>query len=83
MVKWMDSDKPPVKATVYPDPQSAVDGLLDAWLPRLIESNEILMAALVKLRDSYLAGTPLAEAAETLSEVKDALEWAAMVQKGS
>jgi hypothetical protein len=80
----MDSPtKPPVKATAYPDPQSAVDAVLEAWLPRLIESNEMLMAALVRLRDFYLAGTPPVEAEEALAQVKVALDWAAMVQKGS
>jgi hypothetical protein len=80
----MDSPKkPPVNATVFPDPQSAVDAVLEAWLPRLIESNEILMAALMKLRDFYLAGTPPAEAEEALAQVKAALEWAATVQKVS
>ena len=80
----MDSPKkPPVNATVFPDPQSAVDAVLEAWLPRLIEINEILMAALVKLRDFYLAGTPAVEAEEALEEVKAALDRAAMVQKSS
>jgi hypothetical protein len=84
MFELMDSpEKPAVKATAYPDPQSAVDAVLEAWLPRLIENNEALMAALVTLRDYYLAGTPPAEAEEALAQVKVALERAALVQKGS
>jgi hypothetical protein len=76
-------DKTPVNAIAYPDPQAAVDAVLEAWLPRLIESNEVLSAALVRLRDFYLAGTPPMEAGDALAQVKTALEWAAMVQKGS
>jgi hypothetical protein len=75
--------KPPVTAIAYPDAQSAVDAVLEAWLPRLIESNELLMAALIKLRESYLTGTPLGEADEALAQAKTALEQAAVVQKGS
>jgi hypothetical protein len=75
--------KPPVKAMAYPDAQSAVDGVLEAWLPRLIESNELLMAALIKLRECYLTGTPPDDAGEALARAKAALEQAAMVQKGS
>jgi hypothetical protein len=75
--------KPPVKAVAYPDAQSAVDAVLEAWLPRLIASNEVLMAALIKLRESYLTGTPPDEAAEVLAQAKAAVEQAAMVQKGS
>ena len=75
--------KPAVHAIAYPDAQSAVDAVLEAWLPRLIESNEVLMAALVRLREFYLAGTLPAEAADALAEVEAALERAARVQKGS
>jgi hypothetical protein len=76
-------DKTPANAIAYPDPQAAVDAVLEAWLPRLIESNEVLSAALVRLRDFYLAGTPPMESGDALAQVKTALEWAAMVQKGS
>jgi hypothetical protein len=74
---------PPVKAMAYPDAQSAVDAVLEAWLPRLIASNEVLMAALVRLRESYLTGTPPEAAGEALAQAKAAIEQAAMVQKGS
>ena len=74
--------KPSVTAIAYPDAQSAVDAVLEAWLPRLIESNERLMTALVKLRESYLTGTPPGEADEVLAQAKTALAQAAMVQKG-
>jgi hypothetical protein len=42
---WDTDRKPPAKAIIFQDPQTAIDGLLDDWLPRLIESNEILTAA--------------------------------------
>jgi hypothetical protein len=79
----MDSPKkPPAKATTYLDRQPGTDAVLEAWLPRLIESNEALIAALVRLRDFYLAGAPRTEAQEVLVQVRVALERAEMVQKG-
>jgi hypothetical protein len=79
----MDSPKkPPAKATSYLDKESTTNPVLEAWLPRLIESNEALMAALVRLRDFYLAGGPRTEAKEVLVQVRVALERAEMVQKG-
>ena len=74
--------KPPAKADTYLDTQSSADAVLEAWLPRLIESNEALMAAIVRLRDLYLAEGPRAEAKEVLVQVRVALERAEMVQKG-
>jgi hypothetical protein len=80
----MKSPKSPsVKAMAYPDAQSAVDAVLEAWLPRLIASNEVLMAALIRLRESYLTGTPPEAAGEALAQAKAAVEQATMVQKGS
>ena len=43
--------KPPSNVVEFPDAHAAIDGLLDAWLPRLIESNEILTDALLRVRD--------------------------------
>lgn len=43
----------------FPDAQDAIDDTLDAWLPILIMSNDRLIAALTRLRDFYLAGTPI------------------------
>jgi hypothetical protein len=73
--------KPPTSLIAFMDSQAAIDGTLEAWLPRLIESNEILMAALVRVRDLYLAGQPV-NAGEVLSEVETALERAANMHKG-
>jgi hypothetical protein len=79
----MDSPKkPPVNASTYLDQQSASDTVLEAWLPRLVDSNEALIAALVRLRDFYLAGEPQTDAKEVLVQVRVALERAEIVQKG-
>jgi hypothetical protein len=74
--------KPPVNVRSYADQESATDAVLEAWLPRLVESNEVLMAALVKLRDFYLADEPRPDAEEVLMQVRVALERAEIVQKG-
>ncbi len=72
--------KPPTSLTAFVDSQAAIDGTLEAWLPRLIESNEMLVAALVRVRDLHSAGQVDAE--EVLSEVEAALQKAANMQKG-
>jgi hypothetical protein len=66
---------------VFTDAQAAIDGTLDAWLPSLIESNDILIAALTRLRDFYLAGTPMPGAAPVLADVEAALEQAAKMRR--
>jgi hypothetical protein len=45
--------KPPGRAIEFPDSQTAIDDLVDDWLPSLIESNEILTAALVCVKGFY------------------------------
>ncbi len=65
--------KAPRKAIVFNDPQSAIEGLLQARVTRLFKSNELLAGALVKLRDFYLAGIPLETAKGVLAEVETAL----------
>jgi hypothetical protein len=69
-------------AARFPDPHAAIDDLLDAWLPRLIASNEILTAALVRSRDR-LAGTSSIAADQMLEEIEVALRRAAAAWKGS
>ena len=59
----------------YPDAHAAIDGLLDAWLPRLIESNEILTDALLRVRD-------LVTAEQVRAEVDVALKLAARAKNG-
>jgi hypothetical protein len=79
----MDSPKkPPVKASPHVDEESGMDTVLEAWLPRLVESNEALMAALVRLRDFYLADEPRTDAKDVLVQVRVAIEMAEIVQKG-
>ena len=74
-------------ATGFTDPQSAINGLVEAWLPQLpqlqqlAESNEILTAALKKVRDGYLLGSPPL-IAEVLREVLLALDSASRAQRG-
>jgi hypothetical protein len=45
-------------------------------------SNEILFAALVRVRDHHLEGAPAAAADQVLAEVETALEKAAKAQNG-
>jgi hypothetical protein len=68
--------KPPSKVIAFPDAQGAIEGTLDAWLPRLIEANEILTAALIRIRDLQVAGA----SNEILKEAVTALEAAAKAQ---
>ena len=75
--------KPPAKAKEFTDAQGAIDATLEAWLPSLVKSNDSLIAALTRLRDFYLAGTPIADAASVLADVEAALEHAAKLQRGS
>lgn len=58
------------------DAQSAIDTTLDALLPRLISSNESLVAALKRLRDFHLTGPPLPGADAVLAEVEAVSSWA-------
>jgi hypothetical protein len=74
--------KPPHGVIQFLDSQAAIDGLLEDWLPRLIESNEILTDALMRIRDCYLAGASLVSTDQALAEVKAALARAAMAEKG-
>ncbi len=77
------TNKPPNRVAEFPDVHAAIDGLLDAWLPRLVVSNEILFATLVRVRDHHLSGSPAAAADQVLAEVEAALERAAKIQNGS
>ena len=74
--------KPPGNVIEFPDAHAAIDGLLDAWLPRLIESNEILTNALLRVRHFILSQAPSLEADRLLAEVEDALQRAVKAQKG-
>jgi hypothetical protein len=65
--------KPPRKIITFNDPQSAIEGLLQARVARLFQSNVRLAGVLVKLRDFYLAEVPSESAGELLTEVDAAL----------
>jgi hypothetical protein len=67
--------KLPSNVVEFPDAHAAIDGLLDAWLPRLIESNEILTDALLRVRD-------LVVPEQVRAEVEIALERAARAKNG-
>jgi hypothetical protein len=76
------TNKAPNSVAEFPDIHAAIDGLLDAWLPRLVVSNEVLFEALVRVRDYHLAGSPAAATDQVLAEVEAALERAAKIQNG-
>jgi hypothetical protein len=68
------------RALAFGQPQSAIEGLLQARVERLFDSNARLTGALVKLRDFYLAGIPAAAAADVLDEVETAISSAEKAQ---
>jgi hypothetical protein len=72
--------EPPKKTarsvTTFRDAQAAIAGTLEAWLPRLVESNEALQEALLLLRDLHFARQSVAEEV-VLEKVQDALNKAA------
>jgi hypothetical protein len=73
----MESPKKPAHSVIrFNDAQSAIDGTLDVWLPRLVESNDALEEALRLLRDLYFSRTSLAEEV-VLKRVEEALDRAA------
>ena len=74
--------KPPGRVIGFPDSQTAIDGLLDDWLPSLIETNEILTAALVRVKGFCLTESSTVVADRVLAEVDTALERAGIFQLG-
>jgi hypothetical protein len=72
--------KPPSRLTTFKDAQSAIDGTLENWLPRLIESNDALEDALLLLKDLYFSQTSLAEEV-VIRRVEDALGKAARAKR--
>lgn len=57
---------------MFVDAQAAIDGTLEAWLPRLVASNEALEVALTLLMDLDWARHGVPEDA-VLRQVEDAL----------
>jgi hypothetical protein len=68
--------KPAPRVITFKDAQSAIDGTLETWLPRLVESNDVLEEALVLLRDLYFSEDRSAENS-VLKRVEEALDKAA------
>jgi hypothetical protein len=64
------------RVIVFMDAQAAIDGTLEAWLPRLVASNEALEAAMTVLMDLYLARHGVPEDT-VVRQVQDALNKAA------
>jgi hypothetical protein len=76
----MEPAKKPAHSVIrFEDSQSAIDGTLEAWLPRLLESNDALEKALLLLRDLHL-GRHTTDEAVVLRKVEDALDKAAKAQ---
>jgi hypothetical protein len=63
------------------EPQHAVVRI-EAFVGRLIESSDLLSAALVRLRDFYLAGAPPLATDKVLAQVAAALEMAERTRNG-
>jgi hypothetical protein len=55
---------------------------IEGFVRRLMESNEALAAALLRLRDFYLAGAPPLVAEKVLAQVAIALEMTARAKNG-
>jgi hypothetical protein len=73
----MAPEKKPAHSVIrFKDSQSAIDGTLEVWLPRLLESNDALEEALLLLRDLQL-GRHTTDEAVVLKPVDDALDKAA------
>src|ERR1700758_1115419 len=53
--------KPLHRVITFKDAQSAINGTLETWLPRLVESNDALEEALLLLRDLYFSRGSFAE----------------------
>jgi hypothetical protein len=77
----MDSPKKRGKVIELPRPPDAV-ARIEAFVGRLVESNDGLAAALVRLRDFYLAGSPQLITDRVLAQVEVALERAARAKNG-
>jgi hypothetical protein len=79
--------KPPKKSPgaviQFPDPQAAIDGFIDVWLPRLVKSNQILTVALLRVREHLRTGTNATDAVQLLGEVERALERAERIENGA
>jgi hypothetical protein len=70
----MKPPKRPAQAIIgFRDSRAAIDGTLEEWLPRLLESNDAFEEALLTLRLLYLARQSAGEDI-VLKQVQDALK---------
>jgi hypothetical protein len=69
------------KLIELPKPQDAV-ARIEGFVGRLLESNDLLASALVRLRDFYLAGSPQLVSDGVLAQVEAALERARRAKNG-
>jgi hypothetical protein len=77
----VEAHKKPVRTiATFQDAQSAITGTLEAWLPRLVESNDALEQALRLLRDFHLGRTEFAEDL-VLGQVEEALDKATRAKR--
>jgi hypothetical protein len=75
---------PPKKASTvieFRQPHDSIAGL-EAFVGRLVESNDVLASALVRIRDFYLAGAPPLVVDSVLAQVEIALERAMRAKNG-
>jgi hypothetical protein len=86
--KSMDLPKKPGKVLAFSPSQEAASQSQDAitrievFMTRLLASNEVLSAALERLRDFHLAGASPLLADKVLAQVEVALETASRVRNG-
>jgi hypothetical protein len=78
----MDPSKKPGKVIEFAQPQEHAVVRIEAFMGRLIESSEMLVAALLRLRAFYLAGAPPMAADKVLAQVAVALEMAERTRNG-
>jgi hypothetical protein len=75
--------KTPGTVIEFPDPQAAIDGFIDVWLPRLVRSNQILTVALLRVREHLRSTETTSEVTKLLVEVERALERAERIENGA
>ncbi len=82
MTTIMDPPKKPGKVIEFSHPHEAAVARIEAFVGRLMESNDLLAATLLRLRDFYLAGAPPLVAEKVLAQVDSALELSARIKRG-
>jgi hypothetical protein len=75
------SQKKAGKLIEFTQPHDSV-ACFEAFVGRLVESNDVLASALVRIRDFYLAGAPPLVVDSVLAQVEIALERATRAKNG-